>query len=130
MTAMQESSRAWRRKVGWSLTLLMLFATGLAGVLNGVRELGDARTPLQRSVTMGVLLYGVFGLAAGVAMIARHRASVWLAASWGVVVTYVASTAALAYAGPDATVVGGVASGVASALIAAGVTWGARTSAA
>ena len=57
-------------------------------------------------------------------------AAVWLAAVWGVIVTYVASIAPIAYAGADATLVGAIASGLASALIAVGVIWVARTSAA
>jgi hypothetical protein len=117
-----------RRAIGWALSLVMLFGTGALGLYNGVRELAYTLTPLQRSVSIGVLVYGVLGLAAGVALAARHRASVWLAAIWGAVITYVASLAAIAYAGADASLIGSVASGVASALIAAGVVWSARGS--
>jgi hypothetical protein len=84
---------------------------------------------LQRSVSIGVLVYGVLGVVAGVALASRHPSSAWLAAMWVVAVTYVASVAAVAYAGADASVVGAVASGIASALIAAGVIWTARESA-
>jgi hypothetical protein len=79
-------------------------------------------------VSIGVLVYGVLGVAGGVALAARHRSSAWFAAMWGVVITYVGAFAATAFAGADASVVGAAASGIASALIAAGVTWTARAS--
>jgi len=116
-----------KRKVGRALSLLVLLATGATGLYNGVQDLPGARTTLQYSVTVGVLLYGVLGLAAGAAMATGHPSSIWLVAQWGVVVTYVASTAALAYA-PDATVAGAVGGGLGAALIAAGVMWTVRAS--
>ena len=122
------AERGRGRKVAWVLSLLMLFVSGAVGLLSGTRDLSAALTPLQRSVTIGVLLYGVAGVIGGVALAARHRSASWLAAVWGAVVTYVASVAAIAYAGADATVGGAVASGVGSALIAAGVIWTARVS--
>jgi hypothetical protein len=117
-----------RQRIAWTLSLLMFFATGALGLYNGVRELAYTLMPLQRSVSVGVLVYGAVGVVAGLALAARHRASVWLAAIWGVVITYVASLAAIAYAGADASLVGAVSSGIASALIAAGVIWSARAS--
>jgi hypothetical protein len=118
-----------RRNVARVLSVVMLFATGATGLYNGLRELGYTLTPLQRSVSIGVLVYGVLGIAAGVALVARHPSSIWLAALWGLVVVYVSAVAAIAYAGSDASVVGAIASGMASGLIAAGVIWSARTSA-
>jgi hypothetical protein len=123
---MARPPRTRAQRIGWWLTLLTLVLTGVLGVVNGSLDLGEAQTPLQRTVTIGVLVYGVVGLAATAALLARRRVAVWLAAFWGVVATYVASTAALAYAGGDATIGGAVASGVATALIAVGVVWGAR----
>lgn len=117
-----------RRKIAWVLSLLLLFGTGALGLSNGVRELANTLTPLQRSVSIGVLVYGVLGAVGGVALAMRHPSSAWLALMWGVVITYVASLAAIAYAGADASVVGAVASGIGSALIAAGVIWTARVS--
>jgi len=107
------------------LTLAVLFITGALGVLNGIREVGGDLTPFQRSISVGGLAYGVVGLAAAAALLARHRWSVRLAAAWAVIVTYVGGCAALAYA-PDATVAGAIAAGIASALIGAAVVWGAR----
>ena len=66
-----------RHKIGRALSLIVLFGTGAVGPYN------DA-----------------LGVAAGVALALRHRASVWLAACWGVAITYVSSLAAIAYAGP------------------------------
>ena len=117
-----------KRKIGRALSVLLLLVTGALGLFNGVRDLPGVVTTLQRSVTIGVLLYGVLGVAGGAAMVMGHRSSVPLAALWGVVVTYVASMAALAYAGSAATVGGAVASGLGTALIAAGVVWSARAS--
>ena len=46
-------------RVAWVLSLVMLFATGALGLYNGVRELAYTLTPLQRSMSMGVLVYGL-----------------------------------------------------------------------
>jgi hypothetical protein len=115
-----------RRRVGLILAIATLLVSGALGLLNGVRELSQNLTPLQRSVSAGVLVYGIAGVAGGIALVARHRSAVWLAAIWGVVVTYVSSLAAIAYAGDDATLVGAIAGGIGTALIAAGVVWAAR----
>ena len=114
------------RKAAWILSILLLLNTGVLGVYNGVTELADAKTPLQRSVTGSVLLYGLLGIAAAAALIARHRSAVWLALAWTVVVTYVASTPTLAYAEADATWGGAIAGGVGAALLGLGVVWCAR----
>jgi hypothetical protein len=116
------------RRIGWALSTLLLLATGAVGVYTGLRELDGALTALQYSVTIGVLSYGIVGLAAGAAMAVRHRWSVSLAALWGIIVTYVSATAALAYAGAGATIGGAIAGGLAAALIAAGVVWSAHAS--
>jgi hypothetical protein len=111
-----------RGTVGRALSMTVLFVSGALGAFNGVAELSDTLTPLQRSVSTGVLIYGLAGLAGGIALLKRHRSAVWLATVWGIAVTYVSSVAALAYA-PEATVGGAIASGVGSALIAGGVIW-------
>jgi hypothetical protein len=115
-----------RRKVGLILAMAMLFLTGSLGVFNGLQALSLTLTSLQRSVSIGVLIYGIAGLAGGIALMARHSSAVWLAAIWGVAATYVSSLAAIAYAGADATLGGAIASGIGAALIAAGVIWAAR----
>ena len=114
------------RKVAWIVSILLLLNTGGIGVYNGITELADAHTPLQKSVTLGVLLYGIFGLAAAIMLSARRPAAVWLTVVWAIVVTYVASTAALAYAGTDATVGAAVGAGIGALLLGVGVVWCAR----
>ncbi len=114
------------RRIGSVLSLLVLLVTGALGVYHGVDDLSDVTTPFQYSVTIGVILYGLLGLAAGTLLALRHRWSVPVAVAWAVVVTFVASTAALAYAGEDATVLGAVFGGIGSALVGAAVVWGAR----
>ena len=114
------------RKAAWIVAILLLLNTGGLGLYNGVTELADARTPLQRSVTIGVLLYGVLGLSAAAALIVRHRWAVPLSIGWAIVVTYVASMASLAYGGPDVSLAAVVGGGLGAALIGVFVVWCAR----
>ena len=114
------------RKAAWIVAILLLLNTGLVGFYNGVREFSEAHTPLQKSVTAGVFIYGIFGLSAAVALFVRHRWSVLLSAVWAVVVTYVASTAALAYEGEEATIGAAITAGVGAGLIGVFVVWCAR----
>jgi hypothetical protein len=114
------------RKVAWLLSIVVLVGTGVMGVRNGVVELPDAATALQKSVTVGVLLYGILGLVAGIGLAARRPWSRWAALLWGVVVTYVATAAVIAYGGADASTGAALTGGAATALIAAGVAWTAR----
>jgi hypothetical protein len=111
------------RKAAWIVAILLLLNTGVLGVYNGLTEMSDAHTPLQRSVTGGVLIYGVFGLAAALALFVRHRWAVPLSIAWAVAITYVASAAAPAYAGEDATIGGAIAGGIGAALIGLFVVW-------
>ena len=115
------------RKVAWILSILLLLNTGLLGLYDGARELGDAHTPLQRSVTLGVLTYGILGTAAAIALIARHRSALWLSVGWAIVVSYVATAASIAYGGADVPIGGAIAGGAGAALIGACVLWCART---
>jgi hypothetical protein len=115
------------RKAAWILSILLLLNTGGLGLYNGVTEMADARTPLQRSVTVGVLIYGVLGLSAAVALMMRRPAAVWLSFGWAIVVTYVASTATHAYAEADATIGAALAGGIGAAVIGLLVVWCART---
>ena len=114
------------RKAAWIVSILLLLNTGGIGIYNGVTELPDARTPLQRSVTTGVLIYGVLGLAGAAALIVRNRSATWLTAAWAAVVTFVASAAGPAYAGADASLGGALAGGIGAALIGVFVVWSAR----
>jgi hypothetical protein len=115
------------RKVAWILAILVLANTGFLGLYNGVTEMTDGRTPLQQSVTIGTLLYGALGVAAVVALIARHASGLWLTVAWAIVVTYVASMAVIAYGGTDVTVGAAVGAGIGSAVLGIGMIWCART---
>lgn len=114
------------RKAAWIVSILLLLNTGGLGLYNGLSELSDAHTSLQRSVTVGVLIYGILGLTAAAALMVRSPTAVWISAGWAVVVTYVASTASIAYAADDASVGGAVAGGLGAALIGVFVVWCAR----
>ena len=111
------------RKVAWIVSILLLLNTGALGIYSGVSDLPDARTVLQRSVTYGVITYGLLGLLAGGALIVRHRSARWLTVGWAAVVTYVASAAVPAYAGADASIAGAISGGIGAALVGVLVIW-------
>jgi hypothetical protein len=117
------------RKATWILALALLSVTAFFGLYNGPRELSGGTTNLQRSVSIGVILYGVFGLV-GVVGLARKRPwVVTVCAIWALVVVYVASVASFAYHDPSlsqgGTIVGVFAAGIVTALIGAFVVWAA-----
>jgi hypothetical protein len=111
------------RKTAWFISLLILGCTGALGLYNGASEWKDAHTPLQKSVTGGVFLYGVLGL---LGVYGALRTQTWnsvAVGAWGVIVTYVATAAVFAYGGADASTGGAIAGGVVTAVIAVGVWW-------
>jgi hypothetical protein len=114
------------RTIAWVLAILALLATGVLGVYNGLTEWADAATGWQRAVTGGVIVYGVLGLAAGIGLALRKRWSYKLAIAWAFVVTFVASGAALAYGGAEASAGGAVSAGLGAALIGVLVVLAAR----
>lgn len=114
------------RSIARAVAILMLAGTGVMGIYNGVDEWTNPYTPFQRAVWCGVVLYGVLGLLGVYGVIRRRRWSDRVVISWGVAITFVSGTAALAYAGADAMVVGAIAAFVGGALIAAFVAWAAR----
>jgi hypothetical protein len=114
------------RRIARVVGILLLVVTGLLGLYNGVIERSDVETPLQASVNVGVLLYGVLGLVGAYAALRRRRWGVWSVTAWAVLITYVSGTAALAFAGADAGVVGAVSAAAGAALIGAFVVWAVR----
>jgi hypothetical protein len=114
------------RKVARIVALLLLLVTGYLGIHNGIVERANRYSPFQRSVYVGVILYGVLGLVTAYAVIRHRRWGVRTATAWAVMITYVSATAALAYAGDDASLVGAVAAGMGAGLIGAGVIWAVR----
>ena len=111
------------RKVAWVLSLGLLLFTGVVGIYNGLTEWGEGRGTLQHSVTIGVFLYGIFGLASVYGLIRRQRWSIRTVIAWTVAVTYVPGVAVMAYADEDAILVSAIAASVGSLLIALGVLW-------
>src|SRR3954471_13062843 len=99
------------RSIAWILSLGLLLLTGCLGVYNGLTEWGGAITPGQKSVTAGVLLYGLLGFVTAYGLFRRKRWSLVGAIAWAVVITYVAGAASLFYgeAGIGASLAGGCA---------------------
>lgn len=113
------------RAIARVLSLLLLIVTGVLGVYNGISEWGSWNTPVQASVTVGVLLYGILGLSSAFGLFRRRRWSVWTTGAWGVAVTYVPGVAVTAY-GQGGTMIAAIAASAASALIALAVVWTTR----
>jgi hypothetical protein len=122
-------SRSTGRTIAWVLAILVLLCTGVLGVRNGVTEWSGAHTGWQKSVTGGVLLYGVLGLAAGIGLLRRRAWSLPVALAWGAVVTYVPGVAVLAYGGPDGTIGAAIAASIGAFVIALLVVLATRTAA-
>ena len=114
------------RKVAWILSIALLLFTGVIGVYNGITERGEGVTPLQKSVTVGVFIYGVFGLITAYGLFRRRSWGVATGIVWAVAVTCVPGMAVIAYAGNESLVGSAIAASGASALIALGVVWTAR----
>jgi multisubunit Na+/H+ antiporter MnhF subunit len=111
------------RKIARIVAILTLAATGALGINNGILEWTNPYTPFQRAVYAGVVLYGVLGLIAVYGVIRRRRWSDRVVIAWAIAITFVSSTAAIAYGGRDVTAVAAIAGGVGGALIAAFVVW-------
>lgn len=109
------------RKFTWISAVVLLLFTGGMGLMNAMREWDDPRSLLQRTVTIGVLLYGLLGLSGGIGLTLRKSWSVGVATAWAVVVTYVATVASFAFHDPSfsqsGTIVGTLASAIVTALI-------------
>jgi hypothetical protein len=114
------------KTVAWILSLGLLLLTGWLGFYNGLTEWAGATTLGQKSVTAGVLLYGILGFTTAYGLFRRKGWSFTAAIVWGVVITYVAGAAVLFYGGPDAGIGAALAGAGATALIALGVVWTAK----
>jgi hypothetical protein len=89
------------KKVARVLSILLLLATGCLGISNGIRELGDGETGLQRSVTFAVLLYGVLGLLGAMGLLRRRPWSVAVTAAWALSAMWAGTVASFAYHDPS-----------------------------
>ena len=111
------------RTAGRVAALALLLFTGIVGIDNGIDERSGITNGLQAAVTTGVFVYGVLGLAAFLAVFRHWRSARWLVILWGVDITMVATLAPLAYGGPAVPLVGALAGGLATALVAYGIWW-------
>ena len=114
------------RKVAWVVSLALLLVTGCLGIYNGWTERSEAQTAAQQSVTVGVFLYGIFGLISAYGLFRRRDWSFWTAVAWGIAVGYVPGVAVMSYGGKDVTLGSALAASGASTLIALGVIWSIR----
>lgn len=120
------------RKFARFVALALLVVTAAAGLNEGLRDIGEGDTALQRTVPMGVLAYGVLGLVAAVGLARRRSWAVPCSFAWTLTVVYTASVASFAFHDPafaqDGTIAGVVGAGVSTALMGAFVVWVARFS--
>ena len=95
-----------KRILPWIFATALLVAISALGMYGGIDELRsvDEVTPLQRSVSIGSLIYGLVGLAAGVGVLLRRRWGYTLAIVWGVVITYTGGMASHAWGETSAPV--------------------------
>lgn len=111
------------RKIAWVVSLGLLIFSGVVGTYNGLTEWGEARNALQHSVTVGVLIYGVFGLISAYGLLRRQRWTLRAVIVWTIAVSYVPGVAVMAYAREDAILASAIAASVGSLLLALGVIW-------
>jgi hypothetical protein len=114
------------RGIARIIAILLLVVTGGLGIYNGVMERTNSYNVFQRSVYAAVVLYGVLGLIGAYGSIRGRSWRNRFVIMWGVAITFVSSTAALAYGGPEVSVAAAIASGLGGALIAVFVVWAVR----
>ena len=110
------------QKVAWVLSLALLVVTGVLGVYNGITEWGEGQTAMQHSVTAGVLLYGLFGLATAFGLFQRRAWSVSTSIAWAAALIYVPGVAITAY-NESGSMLSAIAASAVTGLIAAAVVW-------
>lgn len=113
------------------LAVLVLLGTGVVGLRDGLSELGAGATVLQNSVSGAVLIYGIFGLIAGIGVLARKRWGVFAVYPWAAGAVYAATVASFAFSDPtfakNGTIAGVASAFVASLLIGWWAIWAAGT---
>ena len=114
------------RSIARVVALLLLGITGALGLINGVDEWRNPYSPFQRMVYYAVVSYGVLGVIATYGVVRRARWSRRVAIAWAVTITFVSSTAGIAYGGPGVTLIAAVAAGASAALLGAFVVWAVR----
>jgi hypothetical protein len=114
------------RSIARGIAILLLGVTGVLGIYNGIDERANPYSLFQRIVYVGVVLYGMLGLIGTYGVIRRQGWSHRVVVAWALAITFVSSTAAIAYGGSDATPIAAVAAGAGAALIGAFVVWAVR----
>jgi hypothetical protein len=114
----------WRR-VALILSAGILLIFSALGGLNGIGELKNGGTPLQRSVPIASILYGALGLAAGAGVLFRRRWSFTVAILWALAITYTGTVASVAWAEPEQPIVASlVGAFLLCAVISGLIVWG------
>jgi hypothetical protein len=118
------------KKAAFFVALALLLVTAYQGLVNGSGELADAETKLQRSVSVAVILYGVFGALGVIGLLRRRPWIVTVAIAWALAVVYAGTVASFAFHDPTLSQPGTIPAVAgaffAIALICAFVIWTAR----
>lgn len=107
-------------KIGGALAFLLLLGTGIAGIYNVFAEAPAVATTLQAGTTIGVGMYGAFGIAAAAGLALRKHWAVPMTAVWVVAITFTAVLAPIAYA-PDYRIVAVAIGGLVALALGVGV---------
>ena len=119
------------RKAAWILAIVVIGLTGLVGLYEGPRDIGGAETTLQKSVSIAVTLYGLFGVLGAIGLARRKPWSVPVVAAFALAVMYAATIASFAFHDPtisqEGTLAGVIGAGVSTAVFGALMVWAARS---
>jgi hypothetical protein len=115
------------KKLGWVVTIILLFVGGALGLNNAYQEIASAASRLQLSVNLAQILYGATGIAAAVGLAMRKRWSVRATIASCVAMTYTGSVASFAYHDPGfkeaETITGTVSAFLSLILVSALMIW-------
>jgi hypothetical protein len=129
MTSLQLSFRMDNRQIGRTVArivgALVLIGTSCLGGYNAIDEWNEPVTLLQRSVSVGSVVYALVGLIAGFGLVLRQPWSFAASVFWGAVVAYTGTAAVIGY-DPGATLPSVLAAFGICVLIGAVVAWLAR----
>jgi hypothetical protein len=119
------------KKLALVVAITLLLVTGFLGIPNGIDDIGDAQSGLQRSVSVAVIIYGFLGVIGALGLMRRQPWSLWAVVGWSVATVYAASVSSFAYNDPTfsqpGTLPGVAGAFVATTLVCAFVVWTARS---
>jgi hypothetical protein len=114
----------------WVTAIVLLLGAGVTGLTNLRDEFRGADTPLQQSVAVGVGVYAILGIVAGIGLMRRRPWSVKMCVAFALVVVYVASVASIAWTDPGVSasekLMGFVGAAIGTSLVGAFIVWSAR----